>query len=480
MIKEIIFHNFRNLSSTYKFDDKLSVIVGKNNTGKTNLLDGIRLAYSAITNDYFKIIKSDFFNSDDSKNIKIEVRLDPNDIPSLNYLNGEILECGFCVEVIKTQSGRYVKKISLLNGADVDYDILREDKFIPNVYLIPLLRVDDIYTDWLSTGISKFIDSDEKYKDLKNESKEQIKKSMESKIKEFKCFCNKFDENLDVELTEPKISDEKVFIVNGDKEHNFKIGSGYKSIANIILNTMDDNYNIILIDEIENHLHPSLIRTLLREIKQLNKNVQIIATSHSSIVVNELLGNELIDISGEKILDLSKENKIKIERFMHSGRSEIIFSDNIIFVEGVTEELLFKYYLKNHNYNWTVINVAGIMFEPYIELAKNLNKRIIVISDNDIVLSENKDKPSDRFNLLKEYCEKKGVTLLNTYNTLESDLYKNGIIKNENLLCKVELTDIYIAKNGKKTLIAKELIDNNVDLSNWHIIKDIINEFGSN
>ena len=41
----------------YKFNNSLNIVVGKNNSGKTNLLDGIRLAFSSITDDYFKVEK---------------------------------------------------------------------------------------------------------------------------------------------------------------------------------------------------------------------------------------------------------------------------------------------------------------------------------------------------------------------------------------------------------------------------------------
>lgn len=53
MIKSIEFNNFRNLKEKYEFNKKLNIIMGKNNSGKTNLLDGIKLAFSTITNDYF-------------------------------------------------------------------------------------------------------------------------------------------------------------------------------------------------------------------------------------------------------------------------------------------------------------------------------------------------------------------------------------------------------------------------------------------
>ncbi|MBP5444813.1 MAG: AAA family ATPase [Acholeplasmatales bacterium] len=482
MIRTVEFNNFRNLNRVYRIDNKLNVIFGKNNSGKTNLLDGIRIAFSAITNDYCKIKKSDFAESDDSKKIVIKVKMDPDDIPSLNYVNGHTIECGFIVEITKTQKGRYTKKVFLYDGNTVDYEILREDEHLPNIYVIPLIRVDEIYTDWLSTGISAFIESEEKYKDIKAESKKNIKTAMSNKIDIFKNFCSKFNENFDIELTEPKITDEKVFIVDGDNEYNYNIGSGYKSIANIILNSMDNSFSIILIDEIENHLHPSLIRTLIREIKSLNENAQIISTTHSPVIINEVRADELIDISGNKISDIDEENVKKLEKFLHTGRSEIVFGDNIILVEGYTEELLIKNYLYTNNYNWTVVNVGGIMFEPYIELATILKKKIIVVSDDDVVLSSDKKTPSSRYIKLQNYCNKKGVTIVNTYNTLESDLYKNGIISGKNLI-KKEDCDIYVAKQGLKTLIMQELIlddDFDTKIDSWHIVKEIKNEFGNN
>ena len=163
-------------------------------------------------------------------------------------------------------------------------DILREDEKIPNLYLIPLIRVEDIYTAGLTTGISKFISSEEKYKELIKDSKDAIEEELKDKKEKFQDLCKKFNENIDIELTDPKFSNEKVYIVDGDKEHNFNIGSGYKSIANIMLNTLDENFNIILIDEIENHLHPALVRTLIRELRKV-ENTIIIATTHSSVVI---------------------------------------------------------------------------------------------------------------------------------------------------------------------------------------------------
>lgn len=478
MIKSIEFINYRNLNQKLEFDKKLNIIFGNNNFGKTNILDGIRLAFSTITNDYFKINKSDFKDSDDTIPINIKVELEEDSIPSLNFFDERgKTKCGFNVLIKKSQNGRYIRDVSLLNGSSIDFEILKNDMKLPNVYAIPLVRIEDIYTDGLVTWISKFISSEEKYKDLKKDSKEAINKQIEAKKIEFQNFCKRFNQTFDIALSDPKLTDEKVYIVDGEKEHNYKIGSGYKSIANIILNTLNENYNIILIDEIENHLHPSLIRTLIRELRKVS-NAIIIGTTHSPVVINELKMEELIDVSGKKLSDISDANKRKLDIFLHPGRSELMLADNIILVEGYTEELLLNNYLYKNNLNWTVVNVAGIMFEPYIELSSFLEKKTIVVSDNDKSLSD-KLESSERFNNLKILCNSYNIKLLEVDNTLETDLYNNNYLNNFTNLLKQHKNhnEIYIAKKNRKSEIAERLIENEVDLSGWHIIKDIKNEF---
>ena len=481
MIKSINFINYRNLIGKYIFNNNIDLIIGKNNEGKTNFLDGIRLAFSCITNDYFKIQKSDFLNSDDTKNIIIEVELENDIISSLSFVDdiGNI-RYGFRVLIKKTQSGKYKKEISLLNGSNIDLDILSEDETIPNIFMIPLIRVDEIYASGFITGLSKFIESEEKYKGLKEESKQKIKESIKDKMDVFQNFCNKFNQKMDIALTEPKLSDEKVFIVEeGTEEHHYMIGSGYKSIANIYLNTLNDKYNIILIDEIENHLHPSLIRTFINELK-LIKNTQIIATTHSPVVVNEFMIEEIIDIKQKKI-NLDNKTCSKLNKFLTPSRNELLFADNIILVEGYTEEILLRYYLNSNKLNWTIINVAGVMFEPYIELALFLKKRLIVVSDNDISLSQDKTQ-SPRFTKLENICKANNIPIFAMYNTLETDLYNTGYLNScsEFLRCHEIHKEIMVAKQNCKTKIVEKLISENVDLKDWHIIKDIENEFKSN
>ena len=482
MIKSIEFNNFRNLSGKYQLKTRINILIGKNSSGKTNLLDGVRLAFSTITGDYFRITKTDFKDSDDSVPITIRVELETSAIPSLDYLNNSGEKCcGFEVIIKKGRSGRYSKELRLLNGGKINFEIVVEDPAIPKVQMIPLIRAEDIYTDGLAASLTDFIESEEAYQRVKTESKEKLKAKIAPKVDEFKGLCQKFKQDLDVEMSDPKLSNERLFIVDGsNQEHRSKIGSGYKSIANVMLNLIGEGQGIILIDEIENHLHPALVRMLLRELRN-HENITIIATTHSPVVVNDAKIEELFDASGIRLDDLDEKIQKKLNLFLHPGRGELIFGDNIVLVEGYTEELILKYYALAHELNWTVVNVAGVMFQPYIELGFLLKKKMVVVSDDDRTKSSDRVS-SDRFRKLMGLCESKHIKLVDVENTLETDLHKRGLLDCAMGCLKPadNYPEYYVAKDNQKTKIAELLIENGVDLSNWHVIQDIENEFKSN
>lgn len=482
MIKSIEFKNFRNLEGKYEFNNLFNVVIGKNNSGKTNLLDGIKLAMSSINGDYFRIRKSDFKDSDDTKEIIIEVNLNDNVISTLNsYDSNKNMVCGFVVWVNRAKNGRYTKRITLLNGMDVDYDSLQEDENLPRIFEIPFIRVNDIHLEGLTTGINNFIKHEDAYKSIIKKSKDAIKEEIKEKQDLFNDICNKFGKKFDIELTDAKIENEKVYIVEHNDikhlEHNYYIGSGYKSIANIILNIMQTKNSIVLIDEIENHLHPSLLRILVRELKN-EDNGFILATTHSPVVINEMKIENVIDITTKKFNELKDEVIKKLDLFMHPGRGELLLSDNIVLVEGYTEELLLTYYLNKNILNLTVVNVAGVMFEPYIDVAVLLNKHIIVMSDNDKGLSS-ENKKSPRYEKLEKKCKECNIKIIEINNTLETDLFEGGYLSDcVDLLEKKK--DYMVSKKHMKTRIAEFLIENKIDLDNWHAIVDIKNEFSNN
>lgn len=274
---------------------------------------------------------------------------------------------------------------------------------------------------------------------------------------------------------------EKLYIVDGKSEHNLNIGSGYKSIANIVLCSMGGSYNIILIDEIENHIHPALLRNLVNELRVL-QNTFVLISTHSPVVINEFTIEDIIDVQIGNLCSVIKDKKIrrKINTFLHPGRAELLLADNVVLVEGFTEELILRNYIVKRRFNWTVVNVAGVMFKPYIELCAEMKKKVVVVSDDDRVQGVNSDTPSQRFEKLKEICRKKDIKLVQVYNTLESDLCENECLDPDEFRNLIEKhgknQSIYVAKDKKKVEIAQKLLESDTDLSKWHVIQGIENE----
>lgn len=484
MIKSVKFENFRNLYGIeYNFQDNFNILVGKNGDGKTNVLEGIRLAFSSFDGNYIRVEKSDFSNSNDSKPIKITVLLKENAIPSLNLPlpNGSV-QCGFQVIITKAASGRYIKRLCNYDGTNIPIEIVDEDKKIPQVYLMPLMRIEDVYSPGLTTGLENFIKSEVEFEEFKQNQKNAIKQQISEKVNRFKTFSKRFNKLLDIDVTDPKMANEKLFIVDGDKEHNIKIGSGYKVIANVVLCSFGDNYNVILIDELENHLHPALLRNLISEMKTL-ENVFIIASTHSPVVLNEFSINKIIDVKSGNLSKLIPQYAAKLDMFLHPGRAELVLGDNIILVEGFTEELILRNHVSRDTLNWTIVNVAGIMFEPYIILAKKLNKKVVVVSDNDRSLRDGIN-PTQRFLNLKTLCETNDIDLLEIDNTLETDLFNSDLISSNDFSAFLKnhpkYSDIKIAKSKRKSEIVEKMIELNTNIAEWHIVKGINGVFADN
>lgn len=495
MIKSITFHNFRNLDGkSYEFTDKFNLIIGKNGSGKTNVLDGIKLAFSAFDGNYFKISSSDFTDSNDDKPIEITVLLENNAIPSFNqYKEDGAVLCGFRVTIHKTSRGAYRKSFYNYDGSPASSDIVMSDEKIPSVYFLPMRRVDDIYSEYASISLDQFIDSEQTYTNLRGDFSKSVANRLRSEISAFKLFSKKFGKDFDVELNGIKTSGEKIYVIEGTKAHNRSIGAGYRSIANIILNTTGGGYGIILLDELENHLHPALLRTLVQELKR-KEDILIVATTHSPVAINQMKIKELIDSTGGNVAGLIVKAAIeggadeiikKIDVFLHPGRNELMLADKVIIVEGFSEELVLRNYIENNNMNITVVNAQGVMFEPYLVLAKALGKHVVAISDNDRSQSEDGKKSTTRFNNLKVLCDKLTIPLLEIDNTFETDI-RNELGETLDSTLKEMLrphkkhADIIVSKSNKKTEFATGLIESSVNLSNWHVIRDIVDEFKDN
>lgn len=393
---ESTFNNFRCFKEyPIKYGIQTTVFIGKNGTGKSSILSGIRRGLSfmfakpknfkknlAISNNakvksfgkleanfdpllrsYGYPIKNDFIGSFNNESINWSLVKNTmngglmstyyNDTLNtiLNYYNNNLIATLPIIAVFadsfpheKINLGTKVKKIISQDilPRDLGYYGWDERTNCIEVWLNRFFKVSNFEKDLndeiraIESQISlwqvKFKEAEEN-----NDSKLNNIHGIISKLKERLNYLHSnersnhfnserlFIENKLIEFTKP-ISDEYNFINNEfelyrvsvnrpDKkiftlELSFKDGRviafetlpmGYKRVFSIvidlayrsyILNENFESNGIVLIDEIELHLHPTLQQEILQRLQKTFPKIQFIVTTHSPLVISNFKANE--------------------------------------------------------------------------------------------------------------------------------------------------------------------------------------------
>ncbi len=192
-----------------------------------------------------------------------------------------------------------------------------------------------------------------------------------------------------------------------------------KMQVNADVNYLDSNakvFTTLAIEEPEAHLHPAMqykFLKFLNEHKREKKVRQIFVTTHSTHITSAVSLDEIISLHNEngdtyigypaKTFPDDKSKKY-VQRFLDATKSDMLFAQKVLFVEGIAEQLLlsiFANYLGKslEDNHVAVINVGGKYFDHFLHLfdSKNENtipKKIVCITDRD---PERKEKSNDKF-----------------------------------------------------------------------------------
>ena len=126
--------------------------------------------------------------------------------------------------------------------------------------------------------------------------------------------------NLKIELRHVDNSElfSRSFLAQKIDKNNYvsidRIGKGYQLLLALLVKKEVAKTKrhdlIVMIDEAEMHLHPSLQQILVQEIMELSKSVQVFITSHSPIFVHELFLADAIGNTKKHLLKKGTDGSV--------------------------------------------------------------------------------------------------------------------------------------------------------------------------
>lgn len=306
MIRDILIENFRCFEKTsISGFGTVNLITGKNNAGKTALLEAILLAssprpeiitslkkYRRESAEFDKTLTErtwdNFFsNQDNSKIISIQINYNADNSSKI------------CISVDNESIKSFLESDEKNNEPDRYSDLLSNtESTISALKLNISINNKDCFESNLISTKNGMLGKSIKLPDLTNVSfipASVLKSNRELTAEYDKArFNNREQEVLKIfQIIDPSIQFVESFSVGSpmlylqrDNEKRLPLslfGDAINRVANIILSIINNNSSILLIDEIENGIHytnhTSLWRMLFRLANELN--VQIFATTHS-------------------------------------------------------------------------------------------------------------------------------------------------------------------------------------------------------
>jgi len=208
--------------------------------------------------------------------------------------------------------------------------------------------------------------------------------------------------------------------------HRSLLPAGWLQLASVLAFARNcPNDALMLLDEPDRHLHPSLQRVMLEVIAKegASRNAQIVLATHSSVLVNPELGSQF----GIKVLTAARG---RCEELTNSRRvlddlgvtsSDLVQANGILWVEGPSDRIYLKTWLEAYarsrseeppieRVHYVIVSYGGALFK-HLTLAnesvdkldlRNVNRNYFVVIDSDLPQFSEEPLSSEKSRLLAE------------------------------------------------------------------------------
>lgn len=195
------------------------------------------------------------------------------------------------------------------------------------------------------------------------------------------------------------------------------VGDGEQNTLKILLalNRKAEDAHVVLIEEPENHLSFSSLNILISKVAEKCLEKQVLVSTHSSYVLNKLGMDSLILLTptgGVRIGQVPNDTQDYFMKLSGYDTLRLVLAKSVLLVEGPSDELVIqRAYRDTHDGRLPiqdgvdVINVRGLSFKRFLDIARLLNKKTAVVTDND---GRPNTEVEDRYS---EYSEHDFITI---------------------------------------------------------------------
>ena len=444
-LEKVEYYDFRKYKSiegfaglTVSLNKGMNLIVGENDAGKTAIIDGIKLLLGTLSDEYDKIIDTDFYTENGtefSDTFKIvgyfSELVDKEAAEFLEWISYSkeglpVLKVTLEVKKVVNSNGNVYFERKVYGGDNHSETVIDTEKrqLLKAIYLKPLRDAQRELRPGPYSRISNILSAHPKIGESGKRELLEIINDANDNVKNFfsrddhnvvqlimeqlKTFYDKND--LEKSKISFNVSETNIYSILSrlslDTE-SVNLGLGNSNLlyiaVELLLMRNDSDYvgpRIALIEEIEAHLHP---QAQIRLIKQMENNsaTQFILTTHSTNLASSINPKNLVFLYKNKAFSmvhtetcLEEEDYEFLERFLDATKSNLFFAKGLILVEGDAENLLLPAFAELigyplHEYGVSIVNIGNTAFERYVKLfsrksSDSLDLPISIVTDVDI------------------------------------------------------------------------------------------------
>jgi putative ATP-dependent endonuclease of OLD family len=424
----------------------LNAIIGENDSGKTAIIDAIKLVLKTHSFEYIRPTDKDFYNT--TTRFRIDLTFDdlqPDEAMHFTEWLGWIgtgaeAKPSLRVTYEVKRQGEKIFPSDVKAGIGPDGHPLAAEarEYLKITYLKPLRDAENELIAKRNSRLSQILLGDAAFRGRENDHDlvelfEELTQKVQQYFKgelrlpptnlggaetspmEGKAIKDKIDNyirlffgsnhEIDFEFSSNDIKAilEKLALSLKD-EHNPGLGTLNRLfMAAELLHLNKENWSGLrlgLVEELEAHLHP---QSQLQVIEALQKQqaIQIIITTHSSNLASKLKLENLIICSngnvfpmGSTYTKLTRPDYLFLEKFLDATKANLFFAKGLILVEGWAEEIILPSIARNLGIDLTergisIVNIGNLGFAHYSNIflrqaEPHMKIPVAIITDVDI------------------------------------------------------------------------------------------------